>query len=267
MSSFIIVGLFSLRAGHFVYTSVPRRTGGTGTICHAQYSTAVVCRAVPHLPAELRVFSRGDETFLPDQTVAFVVAKVYVPPANVPGDLQLDAMHLAPFPGNPCSDSYDCSLPNFPCPLVFGHGTVSDNHSTLDNGQVVFPVAMSEYVWRLTQQSTILYPLSLSHQLHSDGRQLHLGQALPSMGQHPTSYKRQAIEFCRNVFSSHARRCARNRHREHELLLVHQSLFHIGPVSIIQQRLGTERKTTQVHRLRTTSRPHQWGGRFRSLLF
>lgn len=162
MSSLIFVGLFSLRGGRIVETAFTKRSGEKGTISHAYYDTAVVCRHAPHLPAELRVYVRGTE-LIPDETVAIVVAKGYVPPGDVAGDLLLDALYIAPFPGDPTGDSveYDRSLPDFHWPLLFGLGSVSGASTELPNGQVTFPVTTSEYVRGSTKSSTLSYALCL----------------------------------------------------------------------------------------------------------
>jgi hypothetical protein len=86
--------------------SFTKRTGEKGTISHAYYDTAVVCCHPPHLPAELRVYVRGGELIL-DNTVAIVIAKGYVPPPDVAGDLLLDTLYIASFLGDPTVDEYD----------------------------------------------------------------------------------------------------------------------------------------------------------------
>lgn len=155
MSSLIFVGLFSLQAGRRVHSSFTKRNGEKMTVSHAHYTTAVICRNPPQLPAELRVYSRANDIILPDETVAFVIAKGFIPPSNVPGDLLLDAMHVAPFPGNPAGDNYDDCLPDFHWPLLFGVGNVSGPSNVLGNHQVAFPVTLSEYVRGSPRQSSV----------------------------------------------------------------------------------------------------------------
>lgn len=158
MSALIFVGIFSLRNGHHVTTSFTKRSGEQGTTTHTHYSTALVCRTPPALPAELRVYSRSSDPFLPDNTVTIVVAKGYIPAGDVAGDLLLDALHIAPFPGN-TSESviYDRQLPDFHWPLLFGLGTVSGLSTELSNGQVSLPVSMTEFVRGSIKSSTVLY--------------------------------------------------------------------------------------------------------------
>ena len=158
MSSLIFVGLFSLRAGRHVHTSFTRRTGDKGNICHAHYKTAVACRHPPDLPAEIRIYSRGSDPLLADETLAIVIAKGYVPPGDVAGDLLLDTLYIAPFPRNSDEDTagYNRKLPDFHWPLLFGLGTVSGSSSELLNGQVSFPVSTSECVRGSPMSSTLL---------------------------------------------------------------------------------------------------------------
>lgn len=158
MSSLIFVGIFSLRNGHHVTTSFTKRSGEKATTCHAHYATAVVCRQPPLLPAEIRIYSRSGDPLLPENTVAVVVAKGYVPAGDVAGDLLLDALYIAPFPGNPADrQTYDNSLPDFHWPLLFGLGTVSGASTEMPNGQVSFPVSLSDYVRGTVKASTVLY--------------------------------------------------------------------------------------------------------------
>jgi hypothetical protein len=63
---------------------------------------------------------------------------------------------LAPFPGDPASETYDDCLPDFNWPIIFGLGLVSGIATESANRQIEFPVTMTEYVRGLAQQSTIL---------------------------------------------------------------------------------------------------------------
>ena len=87
-----------------------------------------------------------------------MIAKGYVPPGDVAGDLLLDALYIAPFPGNTTGDAagYNGKLPDFHWPLLFGLGSVSGASSELPNGQVSFPVSTSEFVHGGSKSSTLL---------------------------------------------------------------------------------------------------------------
>jgi hypothetical protein len=103
------------------------------------------------------MYTKPNEPVLADDTVAFVVAKGFVPAPDVPGDVLLEALHVAPFPGNPASVNYDDALPDFEWPLIFGLGNVSGPSSELANRKVVFPVTCSDFIRGATQESTISY--------------------------------------------------------------------------------------------------------------
>jgi hypothetical protein len=154
MSSLFFVGFFSLHAGRRVKTSYTKRNGDKRSAWHAHYKAAVRCRNSSDLPAEVRVYSPYDAIYS-DNTFAFIIAKGFVPPANVGGEILLDAMHVAACPGNPADDNYRDSLPDFRWPSIFAFGNVSAPPTELPNRQVRFPISVSEYVRGSVKQSTI----------------------------------------------------------------------------------------------------------------
>ncbi|KAF8473658.1 hypothetical protein DFH94DRAFT_655147, partial [Russula ochroleuca] len=80
MSSFILIGFFALTGGRRVRFDVARPNGSPVTICHMLYNTSVICSREPgELSAEVRKYSPVGEAPLPDNTVAFMVAKAFVP--------------------------------------------------------------------------------------------------------------------------------------------------------------------------------------------
>jgi len=125
MSSLIFVGVFSL----------PVR-GENHAATHP-----------PALPADIQIYARTTDPLLPNETVAIVIVKGYVPPGDIAGDLLLESSvarcDMASFPGNTTGNAagYDGKLPDFHWPLIFGLGTVSGTSSKLPNGQVSFPVS------------------------------------------------------------------------------------------------------------------------------
>jgi hypothetical protein len=108
----------------------------------------------PYLPADLRIYSPVNDILHPDNTIAFVIARVHTPHN---GDILLDALHIVPCPGDPSQNSYNETVPNFQFPMVYGLGIVSTSHETLPNGSTGFCVALTEYVRDVSQQSTVQY--------------------------------------------------------------------------------------------------------------
>jgi hypothetical protein len=150
MSSFTVLGFFALASGRRLQTLKP---GTTTRTWHAHYTTTIQCINPPYLPADLRIYSPINDIVHADDTIAFVVARLYVPPT---GDVLLDAIRIVPCPGDPSNDSYDETVPNFQFPMVYGLGVVSSVHETLPNGSTVFPVTLTEYVRDTSQQSNVL---------------------------------------------------------------------------------------------------------------
>lgn len=146
MSSFIVIGYFGLSSGRRLCSDVTRANGSTAAIWHAYYDTCLMCSGSPTLPAELRKYSTVNDAILVDDMVAFVVAKAFIPPGNLPGNVLLDAFHVVPMSGDPSSEDYEAHLPDFPLHLVFALGTVTAPHETLPGGMVTFPLLLSEYV-------------------------------------------------------------------------------------------------------------------------
>jgi hypothetical protein len=149
MSSFTIIGFFALASGRRKQTLKP---GTTTRTWHAHYNTTIQCITPPYAPADLRIYSPINDILHPDNTIAFVIARVHVP-RN--GDILLDALHIVPCPGDPSDDSYDDTVPNFQFPMVYGLGIVSSPHETFPNGSAAFSVALTEYVRDTGQQSTV----------------------------------------------------------------------------------------------------------------
>jgi hypothetical protein len=159
MSCFLVQGL----SGSQVCTAITKADGMSTGIWHVHYDTALTCQDPPLLPAELRNYSPINDTVFQDDTVAFVMAKAYVPPGNVVGNILLEAIHIAPLLGDPSDDSYDEHMPDFPYPIVFGLGTVTSSVETFSGSRISFPVSLSNYVRGNLKQSILQsVPLSLS---------------------------------------------------------------------------------------------------------
>lgn len=118
MSQLIVFGFFGLGAGRRVSTLKP---GSSTKVYHVFYSTTVQRVSADPCPAEIRIYSPYGDTILPDNTVAFVVAKAQFP-VNEP--VLLEASTLIPMPGDPSDEDYELSLPDCPFPHVIGVGHV-----------------------------------------------------------------------------------------------------------------------------------------------
>lgn len=94
MSSFNAVGFFALADGKRIATTVP---GATYAKHHVHYTTSLKTLENSYVAATLRVYSAAGDTPLPDNTIAFVVAKVFVPNGQ---PVELDALSFAPIPGD-----------------------------------------------------------------------------------------------------------------------------------------------------------------------
>jgi hypothetical protein len=160
-SSCTIVGFFELTHGHRVRTDTKRTDGTSFGTYHVYYDSSVICSETVSLPAEIRKYSPPSEVALPENTVAFVVAKVNVPAGKGPGNVLLEAWHVAPVPGDPTSDGYDERPPDFCRPLIFALGTVGAGHDGPAGGAVMFPVTVSDYVRGSVKEMTIRYASSM----------------------------------------------------------------------------------------------------------
>ncbi|KAJ7062242.1 hypothetical protein C8F01DRAFT_1368872 [Mycena amicta] len=86
---------------------------------HCYYNTTVKTIGGNFLAARLRVYSPpSTASALPDNTVAYVVAKVYAP-AGHDSIIDLDALQIILAPGDPLSASYQERLPEIPTFFVF----------------------------------------------------------------------------------------------------------------------------------------------------
>jgi hypothetical protein len=157
MSTFTVAGFFGLTAGQRVRTEVPRSNGTSQGVYHIHYVTSVNTSQSGAVPAELRKYSPPHDSVLQDDTIAFVVAKAYVPMGKTTGNVLLEASHIFPVPGDPRSPEYEERVPDFCCPYIFAQGICTGEHTEKDGGIVTFPVTVSDYIRGSTKQSTLQY--------------------------------------------------------------------------------------------------------------
>ena len=104
MSSFNVFGFFALAQGKRIATYLP---GATFPIHHVHYVTSLKSTSddiATYPSATLRVYSGSGDAPLPDNTIAFVVAKASAPTGK---PIELDALYLSAFRGDPKDDQYD----------------------------------------------------------------------------------------------------------------------------------------------------------------
>ncbi|KAI6131163.1 hypothetical protein EDD16DRAFT_1539565 [Pisolithus croceorrhizus] len=68
----------------------------------------------------LHVYSPFNDMVLPDNTVAFVSTNVCVPATTPRDPILLEGIYVVAVPGDPASDSYESSIPDFPHLMVVG---------------------------------------------------------------------------------------------------------------------------------------------------
>ncbi|KAI6099335.1 hypothetical protein EDD16DRAFT_1718025 [Pisolithus croceorrhizus] len=131
MSATIVFGFFALAGGKHVKTV---KSGSTATTYHCLYKMTVQCTSGIVFPVSLHIYSPFNNVMLPDNTIAFVVAKASVP-VSVPHDpVLLEAFLMIPVPGDPSLDGYEQAVPDTPHPMVVGLGAVTSAPWILANG-------------------------------------------------------------------------------------------------------------------------------------
>ena len=139
--------------GHRVETQNKKMDGSIVVTNHDVYTSCVICSDSISMPAEVRKYSTSKDIILQDKTVAYIVAKLNVPPAG--GPILIEAWHVAPVPGDPSSDEYNSHIPDFLRPIVVGLGVVAAGPDALPGGAVTFPVTVSDYVRGGVKESTV----------------------------------------------------------------------------------------------------------------
>ncbi|KAI5990477.1 hypothetical protein EDD15DRAFT_2531072 [Pisolithus albus] len=153
MSTAMVFGFFALANGDRVKTF---KAGSSTATYHCIYETTIQCTSGALFPAMLRVYSPYNDVALPDNTIAFVSAKVGIP-TSTPGDpVLLEGICVVAVLGDPNSDAYEHALPDFPYPMVVGLGSVTSPPRTLPNGtSKAFDVVSTDYVRDTRMTSTV----------------------------------------------------------------------------------------------------------------
>jgi hypothetical protein len=154
MSSFVVVGFFGLAEATRKFTIKKSRNGDDMRVYHVHYTTCIQCTDCSAAAADLRIYSPFNDSPLPNETVAFVIAKAYAPPGEI---IQLEAFYLSPVPGDPSEDEYDERAPNVQIPFVFAVGQVcSGVHVLPGTDTKCFSVNLTEYVRDENQSSSLM---------------------------------------------------------------------------------------------------------------
>ncbi|KAI6098000.1 hypothetical protein EV401DRAFT_1805922, partial [Pisolithus croceorrhizus] len=104
-----VFSFFALANGDRVKTF---RAGSSTMTYHCVYETTIQCTSSVVFPTMLHMYSPFNDMALPDNTVAFMSAKVCIP-ATIPCDpMLLEGICVMAVPGDPISDSYESSIPN-----------------------------------------------------------------------------------------------------------------------------------------------------------
>ena len=146
MSSCFIFGFFELVHGHHMNTETKRGDGSLAITHHNYYESCVICSNNVSMLAKICKYSPAKEAILQDNTVAYVVAKVNILAGNGSSIILLKAWHVTPVPGNPASENYNASIPDFIRPIVVGLRIVAADHNGAAGGAVTFSVTVSDYI-------------------------------------------------------------------------------------------------------------------------
>ncbi|KAI6111733.1 hypothetical protein EDD17DRAFT_1420330, partial [Pisolithus thermaeus] len=123
------------------------RPGLSAVTYHCVYKTTIQCTSSAVFPAMLCVYSPFNNVTIPDNTMASMSAKAFIPTA-IPGDtVLLEGICVAVVPGDPASDTHEHFIPNLPYPMVVGWGLVTAQAQTLPDGMSkAFGVISTDYV-------------------------------------------------------------------------------------------------------------------------
>ncbi|KAI6137926.1 hypothetical protein EDD17DRAFT_1501224 [Pisolithus thermaeus] len=153
MSATVVFGFFVLANGDHVKTL---RAGSSTATYHCVYETTIQCTSSVVVPAMLHVYSPFNDVALPDDTVAFVCAKVCIPMTTPCDPVLLEGICVMAVLGNPSSDNYESGIPNFPHLMIVGLGSVTSPARTLTDGMSkAFDVVSSDYVQDTKMVSTV----------------------------------------------------------------------------------------------------------------
>ncbi|KAI5997710.1 hypothetical protein EDC04DRAFT_2585027 [Pisolithus marmoratus] len=149
----MVFRFFALVNGDCVKTF---RTGSSTATYHCVYKTTIQCTSGVIFPAMLHVYSPFNDVALPDNTVAFISAKMSIPAAVPQDPILLKGISVIAVPSDPSLDTYEHSVPDFPYPMVVGLGSVTAPTRTLPDGtSKVFDVLSTDYMHNTRMTSNV----------------------------------------------------------------------------------------------------------------
>jgi hypothetical protein len=146
MSALLLFGFLGVRDGRRKATAKKNRDGRDIQSFHTVYTTAIHGRyGDTAVPAELRVWTTSSEVFYPDDTVVFVIAKLFAPANDT---FLLECLYMGNFPGDPNDPSYTDVIPEVDAgPFIVAVGQVLKlPDSSRTGGLKTFVVVASDYV-------------------------------------------------------------------------------------------------------------------------
>ena len=157
MTSVILFGFLGVCGGDR-QTTTRKVRGREVHSSYTVYTTAIHGSLHPSsAPAKLRVWSTSSDVVYEDNTIIFVIAKLYTHTNN---SILLDSMYIGNVPGDPESSTYEEAVPNIGGgPFVMILGPVVKVADTRASPLKTFTVGASEYVRDKLKYSQILYVL------------------------------------------------------------------------------------------------------------
>ena len=95
-SSFSVPGFLALKSHDRLLDDFTRADGKPGATYHIFYKSDVLCGKYKSMPAVIRKYSPPGEKALPNNTVAFIVAKCHVPASLCVGPVLIEASEITP---------------------------------------------------------------------------------------------------------------------------------------------------------------------------
>jgi hypothetical protein len=146
MSALLLFGFLGIRDGHCKATAKKNCDGREVQSFHTIYTTAIHGRyGDTAVPAELCVWTMSSDFFYPDDTVVFIIAKLFAPANDT---FLLESLYIGNFPGDPNDSSYIDIVPEVDVgPFIVAVGQVIKAPDvSWSGGLKTFTIVTSDYV-------------------------------------------------------------------------------------------------------------------------